>query len=177
MADTSVIECIQDEPGVITAHTSWLLQSAIFRQGVDQTIIKLVESRFIDGRIYCLIQRETVSIVSDQIFDLETDKHHLLLASGTALRNDSVGPHHDNRGVTQEKISLVNPTPPETTQTPPELPPNEEIYEGCGTEKLCFGFPGGCISTQNCHLLTTIMRVNMDIYEFEMLSLRKNFFV
>lgn len=171
MADTSVIECIQDEPGVITAYTSWLLEKSIFREGVDQTIITLVGSRFIDGRIYCQIQRETVSIVSNQIFDLENDKHHILLASGIALREDSVGPHYANRGVTQEKISLVNPTP-----TPPELPPNDEIYEGCGTEKLCFGFPGGCISTRNCHLLTTIVRVNTEFYEFEMLSLRKNFF-
>lgn len=172
MADTSVIECIQDQPGVITAYTSWLLEKSIFREGVDQTIITLVGSRFIDGRIYCQIQRETVSIVSNQIFDLENDKHHLLLASGIALREDSVGPHYANRGVTQEKISLINPSPP----TPPELPPNDEIYEGCGTEKLCFGFPGGCISTRNCHLLTTIMRVNTKFYEFEMLSLRKIFF-
>lgn len=168
MSNTSAIECIQEVPGVITAYTSWMLARSAFREGIDQTIISLLESRFIDGRIYCRVQRETVSIVNEQIFDLEDD-FYLLIASGTALREDSVGPHGANRGATQERISLLNPTPPST-----EAPP-DDVYQGCGTKKLCFGFPSGCISPRNCQLLTTIMRVNSEFYEFEMLSLRKDF--
>lgn len=167
MTDTSNIECIQETTGVITAYTSWMLRRTAHRTGVDQTIITLLESNFIDDRIFCKIKRETVSILNDKVFDLENDKHYLMIASGVSLLPDSVGNHGPiNRGVTNERISLINPP------TDPAPPTDDSIYDGCGTEKLCFGMPRTCVSSRTCQLLSTIKRINDIYYQFEMLSLR-----
>lgn len=182
MSDSSNIECIQETSGIITAYTSWMLIRSGFREGIDQTIIELLQTRFIDGRIYCRIQRETVTVVNEKIFDLENDDHYLLIASGTQLREDSVGVHGPYRGATVERISLNNPlSPTEPPITPPATPPTPptdgSIYDGCDTLKLCFGFPSSCISPRNCQLLTTIKKINEEFFEFEMLSMCKNQFL
>lgn len=159
MSNTSVIECIQETPDVITAYTSWMLARSALRTGVDQTIISLLESRFIDGRIYCRIRRDAFSIINYQIFDLEGDKHYIMLASGGTLREDSVGPHGANRGVTQERIWLRN----------------DDVYAGCGAKKVCFGIPSGCINTRDCNAFGAVMKIEGN-FIFELLSMRKRFF-
>lgn len=41
------------------------------------------------------------------------------------------------------------------------------IYDGCGSKKTCFGFPGGCIDTKSCTAVVSCL-VQGDRYEFEM---------
>jgi hypothetical protein len=41
------------------------------------------------------------------------------------------------------------------------------IYEGCGSEKTCFGFPGDCVETKSCTAVVSCL-VQGDRYEFEM---------
>jgi hypothetical protein len=41
------------------------------------------------------------------------------------------------------------------------------IYDGCGSKKTCFGFPGGCIETKSCTAVVSCL-VQGDRYEFEM---------
>lgn len=89
-------------------------------------------------------------------FDLVNDQHHLLLAGGPTLAVNSVL-GHTIRGVTTDRFWLKEPTP--------DLP----IYIGCGTTKLCFGIPSGCILTQNCNMLATVYDNNGD-FEFELLG-------
>lgn len=178
MANTSNVECVQATPGTITAYSSWMSPPrTVYRTGVDQTVIQLLESRFIDGRIYCKIRREPVTTVNDHLIDLENDDHYLLIAGGIFMTDISVGPHEEHRGATSEQLSLTSPSPPLPTEAPPTAPPSDfPIYDGCGNEKLCFGMPDGCVSNRNCQLVVSSRKVNSEFFEFEMLSNRKNFF-
>ena len=160
MSNSSAIECIQENPDVITSYTSWMLARSAVRTGVDQTIISLLESRFIDGRIYCRIRRDAFSIINDQIFDLDGDKHFVLLSSGATLREDSVGPHGANRVATPERIWLKN----------------ADVYAGCGVKKVCFGIPSGCINTRDCNAFSAVRKIEEN-FIFELLSMRKKFLI
>lgn len=157
MTNTSNIECIQENPGVISAYTSWMSPPRIVaRSGVDQTIIRFLEGRIINGRIYCRIIRDSFSIVNNHIIDLENEKYFLQLAGGIPLRNDSVGPHGVNRGVSSQPISLVT------------------IYDGCGNSKVCHGVPEGCVSARNCNLLGVVNSADGN-FDFELMSMGKVF--
>ena len=75
-----------------------------------QNIIRLIDSSLIDGRIYCKMQSDTLSVVNGQVFDLENDKHYLLLAGSPFLQQGNlVGPHQANRGVSGEQFLLTDP--------------------------------------------------------------------
>lgn len=184
MMNTSSIDCVQEPLGTISVYKSWMLGRSAFRTGIDQTIISPIESRLIDGRIYCKVKRDTVSIVNDELFDLYEDQFYLLLASGVQLREDSVGSHGANRAVTTQRFSLIPSEKPtttseattETTTTTTSAPGDGSIYDGCGETKLCFGMPDECVEAQNCNLLTTTVQINEHFFEFEMLSMSKKIF-
>lgn len=55
------------------------------------------------------MHRDTVSIVNGQVFDLENEKHYLLLAGSIFLIGNLVGPHAANRGVSGERFFLTDP--------------------------------------------------------------------
>lgn len=57
-------------------------------------------------------------------------------------------------------------TTPDTTTKPA---PDDPIYDGCGTTKLCFGIPNLCPSTRNCRMLATVF-YNDGEFEFELLG-------
>jgi hypothetical protein len=173
---TSNVECAQSTQGVIRAYTSWInSERSVSRVGVNQSSIELFESRFIDGRIYCKIRRDPLTTVDGNVIDLESDAHYLLLAGGIEITENSVGSHNENRDSTSERLSLTSP-PTEIPPTQPtsESPPSDNsIYDGCGTQKLCFGMPDGCITNRNCQLMSSARRVNEEYFEFELLSNRK----
>ncbi|KDR19521.1 Putative ferric-chelate reductase 1-like protein, partial [Zootermopsis nevadensis] len=60
-------------------------------------------------------------------------------------------------------------TPPSVPTTPPRRASvvTDPIYNGCGTEKTCFGFPGGCVETKSCRAVVSCL-VQGDRYEFDM---------
>jgi hypothetical protein len=51
----------------------------------------------------------------------------------------------------------------------PQAPPEDPIYNGCGTTKLCFGIPNDCALTRNCNMLATVYDNNGN-FEFELLG-------
>jgi hypothetical protein len=104
-------------------------------------------------------------------FDLINEQHHLLLAGGTALNQDSVGPHFSNRGVTVDRYWLGDP--PSTTLPPPE--DIDWIYDGCGDTKVCFGVPDNCVEQRNCLLFGGVTD-NFGNFEFELLGTSKKIF-
>lgn len=48
----------------------------------------------------------------------------------------------------------------------------EDIYDGCGDVKLCFGLPSNCLDTRNCDLFGAVIHES-GIFRFEMFSIRK----
>lgn len=143
----------------------------------------MLEARFINGRIYCKLERDTVSVIRGQTFDLRNEQHHLLIAGSPNLEINSVGLHDFlNRAISGERVWLAGEPDittttttlqPETTTLKPEITtpttqaPDDPIYNGCGTTKLCFGIPNLCPSTRNCRMLATVFYNNGD-FEFEL---------
>lgn len=50
-----------------------------------QNIFQVLEKSYNDGVIYCKVERDAVSTVKGQKFDLLNDKFHLLLAAGSSV--------------------------------------------------------------------------------------------
>lgn len=139
-----------------------------------QGIVRLLEYRIIDNRIYCKLERDTFSEVLGQPFDLRSEPHHLLLAGGLFFDADSISFHLPNsRNSTMERVWLTTApgvTPPETTTTTTTQSPEDPIYDGCGTRKLCFGIPNLCFNTRNCRMLATVFYNDDEEFEFELLG-------
>lgn len=126
-----------------------------------QTIIRTLETRLIDGRIYCKLERDEFSVIRGQTFDLRNQQHHLLVAGGLFVNADSVSIHTSTaRNVSNGKYWLANRLP------------EDPIYDGCGTTKLCFGIPNDCYINRNCNLLATVYDNNGN-FEFELLGMGK----
>lgn len=110
MGGDSVIECVP-ENDKINAYTSYTTAPTPFssrRDGIPQTIIRLVDSSYINGTIRCRIERQTISVVRGRRFDLANDQYYLLLALGEKLKKEenSVGYHSIGRISTEEKTRL-----------------------------------------------------------------------
>lgn len=83
------------------------------------------------------------------------------MAGSLFFNNDSISIHTPlHRNVSIEKYWLTNQSP------------EDPIYDGCGTAKLCFGIPNQCYNQRNCNLLTTVYD-NNGIFEFELLGMGK----
>lgn len=99
-------------------------------------------------------------------FDLINDKHFLLLASGPEIGLNSIGPH-SRREASPEDVLLTIPRDIE----PPVIDIGN-IYDGCAVTKVCFGSPGGCLSSRDCAIFGAVIYAD-DIFTFELLSERK----
>lgn len=72
--------------------------------------MRLLDRSFVDGRIYCKLQRDTISQVRGQTFDLRNEQHFLLIAGSVFLNGDLVGIHLPaNRAVSGDRVWLTNP--------------------------------------------------------------------
>lgn len=112
MEDDSAMECVP-ENGQVNIYTSWTGRSpsrATRLPAADSTFIHLINSSFVNGNIYCKIERDAVSVVHGQTFDLVHGKYHLLLATGTTLRDNSVGSHNIGRAAASHPINLSQVT-------------------------------------------------------------------
>lgn len=56
--------------------------------------------------IYCMVERDAVSVAGGLVFDLIDDKHFLLLATGRFLLQNSVAFHDINEGATDFALDL-----------------------------------------------------------------------
>ncbi|XP_031639436.1 putative ferric-chelate reductase 1 homolog isoform X2 [Contarinia nasturtii] len=99
MGDDSVMECVP-EAGQIRAYASWTLPRpnlGVTRQGIPQKFIRLLDASYIDGVIYCRISRDARSTIYGKEFNLINTQYHLLVASGSSLKQNSVGYHDIGR--------------------------------------------------------------------------------
>lgn len=109
MGKDSVIECVY-EGGSIKSFTSWTTSGpgnyGSPRQGIQQSSIQMLEKSYVDGQIYCQVERNSNTIVNGQRFDLINDKHFLLLATGDSLDSNSVGYHGAEKLASSEALKL-----------------------------------------------------------------------
>ncbi|XP_055626075.1 putative ferric-chelate reductase 1 homolog isoform X2 [Toxorhynchites rutilus septentrionalis] len=98
MGDDSVIECVPEQ-GVVNAYTSWTSAGpySASRQGIAQNFIQLREKSYVDGVIHCKVERDPVTTVKGQRFDLIREKYHLLLATGSKADSTHVSYHDIGR--------------------------------------------------------------------------------
>lgn len=84
MGDDSVVECVPEQ-GTVNAYASWTFAGpyGVSRQGIAQNFIRLLEKSYVDGVIHCKVERDAVTTVKGQKFDLINGKYHLLLATGS----------------------------------------------------------------------------------------------
>lgn len=74
----------------------------------NQTIIRLVESRFENGMIYCQVERDAVTTVEGVSFNLIDDEHFLLLASGSQIGENSIGYHEISADASSQAFLLTD---------------------------------------------------------------------
>lgn len=102
--------------------------------------------------------------------DLINEQHHLLLAGGTTILLQTIGPHFNDRGVTSDRYWLVDP--PQITPPPPG--DFDWIYDGCNNTKVCYGLPDNCVEQRNCNIFGGVTYNNGE-FDFELLSNREKF--
>ena len=56
-----------------------------------------------------------------------------------------------------------------TTAKPKVIGLEHEFYDGCTTDKVCFGVPQGCVTTGTCHTVVSYELSN-DKYLFKMIG-------
>lgn len=112
MGQDSAIECVNNN-GQVQAFTS--ITRAIpndygaRRSDIDQSMIRLVQSRVEDGKIYCLVERDPVTQVDDLTFNLDEQVFFLLISSGSTAAELSIGYHDLNRDVSSSQVRFDNP--------------------------------------------------------------------
>ncbi|CAH2098145.1 unnamed protein product [Euphydryas editha] len=98
MGDDSAMECVRNDNGRITLHTSWTYPKAepyVRRADSPQDIVQLLESSNIDGKLYCKFRRDTVSTVRGQTIDLANNKYYLMALAGDSMKDaERVGFHN-----------------------------------------------------------------------------------
>lgn len=112
MGDDSVIECVPEQ-GTVNAYSSWTFSGpyGVSRQGIAQNFIKLVQQSYVDGVIHCTVERDAVTTVKGQRFDLINEKYHMLLATGSSADSTHVSYHDIGRHVTGVPLALAEVGP------------------------------------------------------------------
>ncbi|XP_034476128.1 putative ferric-chelate reductase 1 homolog isoform X2 [Drosophila innubila] len=95
MGDDLTTECVP-ENGRVNLYSSYTSNNpyAAIRGSVSQNSARLLNASFVDGVIYCKVQRDPLTVVQGRSFDLKNGAYHMLVASGTGLKENSVGFHN-----------------------------------------------------------------------------------
>lgn len=91
MGDDSAVECVRNDNGRITIHTSWTYPKAepyVRRSDSPQDIVQLLESSNIEGKLYCKFRRDTVSVVRGQTFDLANNRYFMMALAGNSMKGE-----------------------------------------------------------------------------------------
>lgn len=67
------------------------------------------ESRIINGRVYCKVERNIATVVRGQLFHLDDQEHYLLMAGGVMFSENGVGSHGPFREYSENKHWLNIP--------------------------------------------------------------------
>ncbi|KAG4076762.1 hypothetical protein HA402_009108 [Bradysia odoriphaga] len=159
MNDDSVVECVMmnNQVEVFMSYTRQSPRAADRHTYTDE--IRVTQTSYSDGRIRCAFERKAVTVINNQIFDLNGIPHHLLLAVGTDVDATSLR-RHTMRLASNEPIIV-----PESVEIP-----NQNIdYDACAITQTCFGMPNGCVSAKNCHTAITITYTS-PTYKFQMVT-------
>ncbi|XP_045455053.1 putative ferric-chelate reductase 1 homolog [Melitaea cinxia] len=98
MGEDSAVECVRNDNGRITIHTSWTypkVEPYVRRSDSPQDIVQLLESSNIEGKLYCKFRRDTVSVVRGQTFDLANNKYFLMALAGSSMKDANRVGFHD----------------------------------------------------------------------------------
>ncbi|XP_026835893.1 putative ferric-chelate reductase 1 homolog isoform X1 [Drosophila erecta] len=108
MGDDLTSECVP-ENGRVNLYSSLTSASpySAVRSSVNQNSARLLDASIVDGVIYCRVQRDAVTNVQGRTFDLRNGKYHLLVASGSSLKENSVGYHDIGRLPSAQPINLA----------------------------------------------------------------------
>uniref|UniRef100_A0A1L8E3J5 Putative reeler domain protein n=1 Tax=Nyssomyia neivai TaxID=330878 RepID=A0A1L8E3J5_9DIPT len=109
MMDDSVIECVP-EGGRVNVYASWTEArpyNAVRQAGGH---LRLLNSSFNDGVIYCNVERDARTTMMGKTFDLLNNEYYLLLAAGSSLREAGVGFHNIMYRPTSRGARLTDPT-------------------------------------------------------------------
>ncbi|XP_032590447.1 putative ferric-chelate reductase 1 homolog isoform X3 [Drosophila grimshawi] len=108
MGEDLSTECVP-ENGRVNVYTSYTSASpySANRANVPQNTARLLNASLVDGVIYCKVQREPLTVVRGRSFDLRNGVYHLLVASGSSLKEASVGYHDIGRLPSANAINLA----------------------------------------------------------------------
>ena len=116
-----------------------------------------------DGNILCTFDIEAKVKIPDpknnsNIFNMDLNKnsYHLLLAIGPLASNGQVG-YHSNKIVSSKKYSLAD----FNSFT-------NNIFDGCGDNKGCFGLTDNCVANKSCETIMTYIGTDENTYHIEM---------
>lgn len=171
MGNDSVIECVK-ENGTVNSYMSWTGINPYRATRVPKQGILLLNGKSEGDELYCKVRRATVTTVEGVTFDLKKKLYHILLASGSTVTPKSVTYHNLECVATPvPQVLEVNRNIPQPASQV-KVVKNTSIvldpfYDGCGTSKLCFGFPEGCVDTQDCNGVTAVTSTGDKTFIFE----------
>ncbi|XP_059224933.1 putative ferric-chelate reductase 1 homolog isoform X2 [Stomoxys calcitrans] len=111
MGNDLTLECVPQN-GKVSMFSSLTSAPPAGQYGANRAVVpqssaRLIESSVVNGVIYCKAQRDPMTKVGDKVFDLQNNKYFLLLASGTGLKENSVGYHDLGRVPSDKSINLA----------------------------------------------------------------------
>ncbi|KAH8261530.1 hypothetical protein KR044_010632, partial [Drosophila immigrans] len=108
MGEDLTTECVPENGRVnlYSSYTSAKPYSAV-RGSVSQGSARLLNASFVDGVIYCKVERDAHTVVQGRSFDLKNGAYHMLVASGSSLKENSVGYHDIGRLPSSKPINLA----------------------------------------------------------------------
>ncbi|ALC41304.1 CG8399 [Drosophila busckii] len=108
MGEDLTTECVP-ENGRVNLYSSYTSASpyGANRANVPQNSARLLNASMVDGVIYCKVQREPMTVVQGRSFDLRNGVYHMLVASGSSLKENSVGYHDIGRLPSANPINLA----------------------------------------------------------------------
>jgi len=160
MPDTSVIACskFNDQTRI---ERYWNEEYNSLPLADTSLGLSNVSVEYTDGFLHCSVISESlfkfstpVEPAKDVEFDLNVDPYYVLLARGP-LNDQGFLIQHTENFKTTEKIEIF------------EFGKAHPVYNGCSTEKGCFGFPSGCVEQKNCTILSTYTGISEEEYQFE----------
>ncbi|KAK2708879.1 hypothetical protein QYM36_014491, partial [Artemia franciscana] len=186
MGNDSVTECVYRDQNFKVYHS---YNEPSFNNErlpeLEQVGLQLLDSKLLDGYMYCKFRRDALHMNNGAEFDL-TKPWYILLASSTAAADNVLSHYGYFADHTDEPVvfgdtgtstdsatesTIISTLPNESTISPTVTQPQLlEVYNDCGTQKGCFGIPKKCETDKSCDVLMTHRKGGFDGYEFEVLG-------
>lgn len=119
-----------------------------------------MESCHLNGIIYCRIERDAVHTVKEKVFNMLTNKYHVMVATGRTVKETSITKHDIGKFVTQMQYNMTDLDDKYA----------DDIYDGCDTTKNCFGVPSTCVQSKSCDFVSSFRAIDGKMI-FEMKSM------